>query len=93
MSAKKIFGSLVASARCHSIKNHQHFIRPKPHTRQFFGGRNWDPFSDLNTALKEIERNSKEIERQFQRVGKNLGLPPFPSQSIPIQGIRGLCHH
>ena len=84
MSAKKLFGSLVASARCHSIKSHQNIIRPQ--TRQFFGGRNWDPFSDLNTALKEIERNSKEIERQFQRVGKNLGLPPFPSRSIPIQG-------
>ena len=87
MSAKKLFGSLVASARSHSLKTHHHIIRPKPQTRQFFGGRNWDPFSDLNTALKEIERNSKEIERQFQRVGKNLGLPPFPSRSIPIQGM------
>ena len=85
MSARQMISSLVATTRWQVSKPQN--LRASGQSRQFFGGRNWDPFSDLNTALKEIERNSKELEKQFQRVGKNLGLPPFTTRSIPIQGI------
>ena len=57
-------------------------------TRRFFGGRNWDPFSDLNTALKEFERNSKEMQKTFDRLSQNVGFPSpiFGRTNIPVQG-------
>lgn len=56
-------------------------------TRSFFNGRNWDPFSDLNTALKEMERNSREVEKLVDRFGRSVGIrPPAIFRSIPVQG-------
>ena len=57
-------------------------------TQRFFGGRNWDPFSDLNSALKEFERNSKEVQKTFERLSQNTGFPSsiFRGTNIPVQG-------
>lgn len=86
MSARQLFRSLSGTfARCQALQTHQQAIEIQVR-RNFFGGRNFDPVSDLNKALKELERTSRDIERQFQNVGKNLGIPTasFPSRPIPI---------
>ena len=89
MSARQLFRSLSGTfARCHALQSHQQAINIQAR-RSFFGGRNFDPVSDLNKALKELERTSKDIEKQFQNVGKNLGIPtasfPIPINSNQYQ--------
>ena len=82
MSAtRQLFRAVSAPlARCHAL--HPNQPAKIQAQRTFFGGKNFDPFSDLHKALKELERTSKDIERQFQNVGRNLGIP----RPIPIQG-------
>ena len=41
--------------------------------RRFVGGRNWDPFSDLNTSMKEFDRFSENV---------GFHLPTFPVQGM-----------
>lgn len=65
-----------------------------PMSRSFFGGRNWDPFSDLQTAVREMERNSREMERAFNRMTMPRFFPSLSSSrsSVPVQASDGNMH-
>jgi hypothetical protein len=43
------------------------------------GGKNWDPFSDLNTSMKEFDRFSENVV---------FHLPSFPLQGIQNSAAR-----
>ena len=58
--------------------------------RGFFGppGR-WDPFSDMTTAIREIERNTARMERDMDKFWTRSGmdrLMPSFSKFIPVSG-------
>ena len=58
--------------------------------RGFFGppGR-WDPFSDMTTAIREIERNTARMERDMDKFWTRSGIDRFiPSftKFIPVTG-------
>jgi len=89
MASNSSFRSLINKSRLINPKTLQSINPIKPQqTRSFFGGRNWDPFSDLNTAMKEMERNSRELENAFRR----MRFPGIPSTNIPVQGVQGGVH-
>jgi len=47
--------------------------------RTFVSGKNWDPFSDLNTSMKEFDRFSENVV---------FHLPSFPLQGIQNSAAR-----
>ena len=46
--------------------------------RTFVSGKNWDPFSDLNTSMKEFDRFSENVV---------FHLPSFPLQGMCKPGL------
>ena len=65
MSAtRQLFRAVSAPlARCHAL--HPNQPAKIQAQRTFFSGKNFDPFSDLHKALKELERTSKDIQHKF----------------------------
>lgn len=81
MSSGKILNLGRLARHCAQLSTH-------PARRNFFGppGR-WDPFSDMTTAIREIEKNVGRMERDmdkfWSRSGMDRFLPTF-SRMSPI---------
>ena len=58
---------------------------------------NWDPFTDLPTSIREMERNFQRMERDMEHLWNRMGfprfLPTFPRR-IPLQtsGNKHICN-
>ena len=79
MASNSSIRQIVSKSFCLVPKPQQNIKSNMPiyQTRRFFGGRNWDPFSDLNTAVKDLEINSREFEKAISHFGRSMGIPSF----------------
>ena len=77
-------GSCLAPKNLQATKTMQLYS-----TRLYFEGRNWDPFSDLNTAMKGMEWSSSVLEKAFNSFSRKVQvvLPSFQSSKIRVDRV------